>query len=293
MKNLLRIILFFGMIFVLIGCSATNQMTMGVKQPAKVPLPSDVLRIGLINRSIPAEGNTSLDKIDKILSLEGLRLDELGASAALDGLKAELQRSGRFESVVLIEDVASLRKGLGVFPAQLSWDEIDELCNAFNVDVIFSLEYYDTNAAVTYDQKMVSIPNPLGVNVDVPRHEVTIKTALANGWRVYDPHTKYILNKSSYSDNLVSVGEGINPFKAVEAIAGRKEEVIQRSTNIGKSYGRNIRTLTRRVTRDYYIRGTDNFEIGQRRAMAEIWKKRWSSPKSHISILKIRRHYVM
>jgi len=272
MKNLVRIALLLTFIIVLNACSATSQLTMGVKEPARVPIPSDVARIGLINRSVPAEGNESLDKIDKILSLEGLRLDELGAEAALNGLKAELQRSRRFESVTLIDSVASVRKGLGVFPAQMSWDEIDAICDAYNVDVIFSLEFYDTNTNVGYEQKMVSIPNPLGIKADVPGHKVTIRTALKNGWRVYDPHTKYVLDESSFQDNLVSVGEGINPFKAVEAIAGRKEQVLQTSNNLGNAYGLNIRNLTRRVTRTYYVKGTDNFEIGQRRAQAGDWK---------------------
>lgn len=290
MKNLIRITLFMGMIILLSACSATNQLTMGVKEPAKVPLPSDVARIGLINRSVPAEGNKSLDKIDKILSLEGLRLDELGADAALNGLKAELERSGRFESVTLIEDVASIRKGLGVFPAQLSWDEIDALCDQFNVDVIFSLEFYDTNTNVNYEQKAVNIPNPLGKDVAVPGHKVTIRTALKNGWRVYDPFSKYILDECSYQDNLVSVGEGINPFKAVEAIAGRKEAVIQKSNQLGNTYGLNIRSLTRRVTRDYYVKGTNNFEVGQRRAQAgdwdgaaELWEKELNNSDSKIA----------
>ena len=290
MKNLTRIALFLGMILVLSGCSATSQLTMGVKEPARVPIPSDVARIGLINRSVPAEGNKSLDKIDKILSLEGLRLDELGATAALNGLKAELERSGRFESVSLIESDESMRKGLGVFPAQMSWDDIDAICDAHNVDVIFSLEFYDTNANVSYETKMVNIPNPLGIKAEVPGHKVTIRTALKNGWRVYDPLTKYVLDESSFQDNLVSVGEGINPFKAVEAVAGRKEAVLQTSNNLGNSYGLNIRNLTRRVTRTYYVKGTNNFEVGQRRAQAgdwkgaaELWEQELSNPDGKIA----------
>lgn len=290
MKNLISIAMILAIIIVLSACSATSQLTMGVKQPAKVPIPSDVARIGLINRSIPAEGNKSLDKIDKILSLEGLRLDELGANAALNGLKAELERSGRFEYVTLIDSVESIRKGLGVFPAQMSWDEIDAICDAFNVDVIFSLEFYDTNTNVSYEQKMVNIPNPLGIKAEVPGHRVTIRTALKNGWRVYDPHTKYVLDESSFQDNLVSVGEGINPFKAVEAIAGRKESVLQTSHNLGNSYGLNIRALTRRVTRTYYVKGTDNFKVGQRRAQAgdwkgaaELWEQELSNPDAKIA----------
>ncbi len=290
MKRLVQITFFLIIAIALSACSATSQLTMGVKEPARVPIPSDVSRIGLINRSVPSEGNKSLDKIDKILSLEGLHLDAQGAQSALNGLKAELERNGRFESIIIIDSITSQRKGLGVFPAQMSWDDIEAICDAHNVDVIFSLEFYDTNTHVGYEQKTVSIPNPLGIKADVPGHKVTLRTELKNGWRVYDPYSKYVLDESRFNDNLVSVGEGINPFKAVEAVAGRKEAVLQKSNNLGNSYGLNIRELTRRVTRDYYVKGTDNFVVGQRRAQAgdwkgaaDLWKQELSHPDAKIA----------
>ncbi|MFB9056951.1 DUF6340 family protein [Mariniflexile ostreae] len=290
MKNVTRIVFSLGICIVLSACSATSQLTMGVKEPAKIPISSHVSRIGIINRSIPEEANKSLDKIDKILSLEGLMLDQLGANAALNGLKAELQRNGRFASVTHIDSLESIGKGLGVFPAQLSWDEIDNICKANQVDVIFSLEYYDTNATIQYEQKMVPIPNPLGIKANVPGHKITIRTALVNGWRVYDPYTKYILDEASYNDYIVSVGEGINPFKAVETIAGRKEAVIQSSHKLGATYGLNVSALTRQVTRKYYVKGGSNFEVAQRRAQtgdwdgaSELWAKELNNPNPKIA----------
>ncbi len=290
MKTFQKLLWLAGTLIFFSGCSATNQLTMGVTEPARVSIPTDVTKIGLINRSIPSEGNKSLDKIDKILSLEGLRLDELGAEAALNGLKAELDRSERFESVIIIDSIESQRKGLGVFPAQMSWEAIEAICEAYKVDVVFSLEFYDTNTNVGYEQKMVNVPNPLGIKTQVPGHKVTIRTNLKKGWRVYDPHTKLILDESSFQNNLVSTGEGINPFKAVEAIVGRKEAVLQSSHDLGNTYGLNIRPLRRRVTRNYFVRGTNNFEIGQRRAQAgdwdgaaELWESELTNPDTKIA----------
>ncbi len=259
------------MLWALVGCSATNRMTMGVTEPAHINIPGDVARIGLINRSVPSEGNESLDKIDKILSLEGLKLDQEGAESALNGLKAELERTGRYESVVNITEIESQRKGLGVFPAQMSWDAIEEICNANQVDVLFSLEFYDTNTSVDYVQQMVNLPNPLGIKTQVPGHKVTLRTELKNGWRVYDPYNKQILDEASTRNQLVSVGEGINPFKAVEAVVGRKEAVLQTSHDVGSGYALKSRPLKRRVSRNYFIKGTSNFEIGNRRAQAGDW----------------------
>jgi len=244
---------------------------MGVTEPARVPIPSDVLSVGIINRSIPSEGNSALDKIDKILSLEGLNLDKEGAEASVTGLKDELSRINRFEKIEIIDDIEVQRKGLGVFPAALNWDRIEQICEANDVDVIFSLELYDTNTLVDYEATTVNLPNSFGIKADIPGHKVTLRTALKNGWRVYDPQSKLVLDEFIYNKEIVSVGAGINPMKAVEAVVGRKEAVMELSTGLGNLYALKIRPMSKRVTRNYFIRGTNNFEVGQRRAQAGDW----------------------
>lgn len=62
--------------FLFMACSSTNRLTMGITQPAQVSIASDVAHIGIINRSEASEKNKIVDKIDKILSLEGLNLDK-------------------------------------------------------------------------------------------------------------------------------------------------------------------------------------------------------------------------
>jgi hypothetical protein len=72
-----------GISFFIGGCSATNQLTMGAVEPARVYIPAEVSKLGIINRSVPSEGNKAIDKLDQILSLEGLRLDKEGANAGV------------------------------------------------------------------------------------------------------------------------------------------------------------------------------------------------------------------
>ena len=88
MKNLNRIAMLalVGLIFG--ACGATNRLTMGAAEPARITIPADVMKIGIINRSIPAEENKIIDQIDKILSLEGLKMDKEGANA--EKIKQEL-----------------------------------------------------------------------------------------------------------------------------------------------------------------------------------------------------------
>lgn len=253
------------------SCAATNRLTMGITEPALVHLPSDVKRVGIINRSLPSQGNSTLDKIDKILSAEGLNLDKKGAEAAIASLASELSVLKNFEEIVVIDGVEEVKKGLAVLPATLSWELVERICQENQVDVLFSLAYYDTDTKADYRLTTLKLPNSLGVDVDVPAHEVTLSTRVVNGWRIYDPQIKEVVDERLFNKNMVFRGKGINPMKAVEAVAGRNETVREYSKNMGIAYAKRLVPRTRRIARDYFVRGTDNFKIAQRRAQTGDW----------------------
>ncbi len=272
------------------SCSATNQLTMSAVEPAPVSLASDVLYVGIINRSLPAEGNSGIDTIDKILSAEGKNLDKHGAEAALASVKSELERLNRFDQVTILEDIPEIRKGLGVLPATLTWDQVDAICEKYNVDVLFSLAYYDTDTKASAQATEMEIPNAFGVKVKVPAVALTLRTNIQNGWRIYDPATKQVLDEYSFNNNLVSSGQGINPIKAVKTIMNRKEEVVETSSHIGDYYAKRITPQSRRVTRNYFVKGTDKFEVAMRRAQsgqwnsaAELWEEEVSNEDAKIA----------
>ncbi|MBT2160788.1 DUF6340 family protein [Zobellia barbeyronii] len=290
MKNLNRFLSAGAILLLLSSCVSTNKLTMGVTEPARISLPSNAVRIGLINRSIPSEENKVVDKIDKILSLEGLNLDKEGAESAVTGLFDELTRNNRFETITIINDTDIQRKGLGIFPAALNWQAVQEICDANNVDVLFSLEFYDTDTQVDYKLTTVNIPNDLGIKAALPGHKVTLNTAIKNGWRVYDPQSKLVLDEYINNNHVTSIGSGINPMKAVEAVIGRKEAVLQRSSNVGNSYGYDVRPLNKRISRDYFVKGSDNFVIAKRRAQtgdwdgaAALWEKEVNNPDGKVA----------
>ena len=271
MKNLVYKLSVIAIFFSMIACSSTNRMTMGITQPAQISIPNDVVNVGIINRSSASEKNKVLDDIDKILSLEGLNLDKEGAQNAVSGLKYELERGNQFEAVKLIGNQKDITKGLSVFPAELSWENVDRLCKENGVDVIFSLEFYDTDTTVDYDMGMVKIPNNLGIEANVPGHKIKLNTAIKNGWRIYAPLNRTIVDEYVSNDRLYSMGEGINPVKALEAVVGRKEAVLSTSSKLGASYALFTTPKKIRIARDYFVKGSDNFEIAKRRAQAGDW----------------------
>lgn len=278
----------FGIL--LMSCSATNNLTMGATEPAIVHLPKEIQRIGIINRSLPSEGNRTIDKIDQILSAEGLDLDRKGAEAAINALSDELAGTGRFEEILILDQETAIRKGLDVFPSSLSWEVIEEICTAHGVNAIFSLAFYDTDTQVSYKPSVMQLPNNLGVKVSVPAHEVTLKTLIKNGWRIYNPRNRQIVDEFMYTDQLVSSGKGINPVKAIEAVARRNEAVEELSKNMGVVYGSRLSPYKHRISRDYFVRGTDNFVVAKRRAQtgdwqgaAQLWEKELDNSKLKIA----------
>ncbi len=270
---------------------------MSAVEPARIYIPSEIVKIGIINRSLPSDANQNIDKIDKILSLEGLNLDREGAESAVLGLFDELSQNDRFESISIIDSISVQRKGLGVFPAALKWEDVQQICEEFEVDALFSLEFYDTDTQVDYEVAMVPVPNQLGIDVSLPGHKVTLNTLVKNGWRVYDPKDKRLLDEFVSNDRVVSVGRGINPVKAIEAVIGRKESVMQVSSYLGNLYGLDVRPLRKRISRNYFVRGTDNFKMAQRRAQtndwegaADLWEKELDNKKEKVAG---RAHYNM
>lgn len=284
-------ILFLGSILagLIISCSATNRLTMGITEPAIVSLSPDAKRIGIINRSLPSEKNKNVDKIDQILSVEGKMLDKEGAQAAVDALFRALDRSGSFEEIKILED-EQIKKGLGVLPATLSWDEIERLCQEHDVDLIFSLALYDTDTRVSYNMTTLQLPNDLGIKVNVPAHELRLNTLIRNGWRIYDLKDQRLADEFLCEGQVFVSGKGINPVKAYEAILNRKEAVMERSMILGENYSYRLIPTRRRIARDYFVRGSGNFEIAQRRAQAgdwqgaaELWELEVSNPKPKIA----------
>ena len=263
---------------------------MSVTEPAPVYLPTSIKNIGLLNRSMASEKNQPLDAIDQILSIEGKYLDAEGASKTIEGIKETFEKDNQYQNVRLIESEQIENPGMGIFPSALSWKTVETLCQEFQIDAIVVLSFYDTDAKVEYKTRTVEQLNAFGVKIPMIEHEATISTHIKAGFRIYDNIDKVIRDEITLDRWITSVGKGINPAKAIEAIAGRKESLLQASQIIGQDYVYRTYPFKIRVTRQYYVKGTNNFEIGKRRAQtgdwngaAELWEKELNNPKGKIA----------
>lgn len=273
----------------LYACRSTNLVFISVLQPAPVTIPAGIKNVGIINRSVVGDKNKALDVLDKVLSIEGDSLDTQAAQQDIIGLADELIKNNRFSNVTAFNSLGLRTDVPGQFSAPLSWDLVDKICREKNVDVLFVLELFDTDSKVSYAAVPVSIKTPLG-NIPGIEHHANMLTTVRTGWRIYDPVQKVLLDEYAVAKQVTFSGKGINPVAAAGAIINRKEALKDISNKAGHEYGLRLIPYWIRVSRDYYVKGTDNFKIGKRKAQtgnwegaAELWKRETTSTSNKVA----------
>lgn len=177
--KLILITLFNGLM--LLSCSSMNNLTMNVTEPAPVHLPNHIKRIGILNRS-ESTTNKTLDKIDEILSAEGLNLDNEGAQNVIQCIKDEFERDQAFENIRFVESDKIENPGLGIFPNALSWETVNTLCKENGVDALVVLSFYDTDAVIKYSAQTIEKINALGLKILVIEHTASVNTHIQAGF---------------------------------------------------------------------------------------------------------------
>jgi hypothetical protein len=286
MKKLLPFLLIASL---LVSCK-TNQLYLNVIEPAPVTLAKDIKKAGVINRSMPTDETKILDVIDKALSLEGVDLDRDGAMQAIKGLSEELMNNKRFDEVKTLSDIDFRTPKLGIFPAPLSWEIVDKICKETGTDALFALEYYDTDARLSYTTSDAGSKEVLGVKIPIVMHNANMETIVKTGWRIYDPSARMIEDEFNHVQSIVFSGKGVSPLVAVAGLIGRKDAIIDVSNRAGHGYALRIIPFYNRVYRDYFVKGTDNFKIAKRKARMGLWdeagllwEKETSNPKAKVA----------
>jgi len=277
------------MTLVVIQSCKMSQLYLTVVEPAPVTIDPAIKKAGVINRSMPTDETRVLDILDKAFSLEGVNLDKDGAGEAVAGLTGELSANNRFDEVKNLSNIDFRTPKLGVFPVPLSWEICSRICKEEGVDALFSLEYYDTDTKISYSTAQGGKKTPLGV-IGVTEHIASMETIVKTGWRIYDPKNQILADEFSHFQSIVYTGRGISPLVAAAALTGRKNAVKEVSNKAGHSYAMRLIPYQIRVTRDYFVKGSDNFKIARRRAQmgnwdgaGELWQEETNNPSMKIA----------
>jgi hypothetical protein len=263
----------------------TQQLFLNVTQPAPVTIPSYVKSIGIIDRTKPTEETKSMDNLDKIISLEGPKLDSVGKSGALQGLSQELLADGKVTDVKDLTSIDFRTSSMGSFPIPLSWDIVESVCKDNNIDALFSMELYDTDTRIYHQPSGGDTKDKILSALLEPN--TSIETFVTMGWRIYDPRDKAILDEFRMTRSIVNSG---SLASTAIALAARKDAVKKVSFTAGNDYATRLLSYKIRVARDYFVKGTDNFKAAKRKAQngnwdeaGELWEKETTNPKHKIA----------
>ena len=286
MKNLFPIIL-FAILFS--SCASTETMHLSVLEPAPVSLPSYIKNVAVVNRTQVAKKSRVYDAIDKVVTLEGSKLDKDAAEETIIGLTDELKKNNRFDEIKMVNNSNLTTDIPGMFPAPLSWDVVEKYCDDNNADALFSLELFDTDSKIDYSVYKTTVRTPFGT-VPAIEQQANMHTLVKAGWRIYDLRDKEILDEAAVARNITYHARGINPLLAAQALINRKEAVKEVGNVAGHAYAFRIIPLWIRVSRNYYVRGTNNFKIAKRKALtgnwdeaAKLWQQETTNPKSKVA----------
>lgn len=269
----------------------TNLVYIQSTNPPPVRLNKAIKKVGIVSRTTPSEENKTLNTYHQMISGETLKLLKESSSEAMRGLNDALMHYQRFDTIKLITDLDLKTPVTGTFPSQLSWPEVESICNAREVDLLFVLEIFSSELKVV----PLNVPPP-GINavVDIlnaaTQARVNIITTVKLGWRIYDPHNLIILDEYPMFENLIVTAGAVNIINTTEAMLGRKEAIKQSSNKMGYVYADRVIPYGVTLTRDYYVKGTANFKTATRKAKTgnwdgagELWLKDTKSAKRKIA----------
>lgn len=272
---------------VLLSCK-TNQLYLNVVEPAPVTIPGSIKNVGIINRSMPTDETKVIDVVERVLTAEGANLDKDGSEASINGLVDELSANNRFTAVDALKIDFRTPKN-GMFPVPLSWEIVERICKENGKDALFALEIYDTDTKINYSNKPVEVKTLIGT-LPALEHHADMETIVKEGWRIYDPVNRVILDEYNIGESVVYSGRGVNPMVAAAGLIGRKDAVKEVSNKAGHEYAMRILPYELRVMRDYYVKGADNFKIARRKAevgkwdeAGELWEKETGNPKLKVA----------
>jgi len=275
---------------IIVSCSTTRNVEIQTMEPAKVSLSNTIKRVGIIGGKVHLKEAKDQTGLNQHIARENQRLALKARDAAINGLYNVLAGDKRFDTIILLEEIAQNEEDLNTNGNYLDWNTVEYLCQKNKVDAIFSMAYYDSDTRVSLKKTTMEQLNLLRVKEKVAAHQITLETLIENGWRIYDPSSKLLIDEFTFNNQIVSTAKGLDPYEALQAIEDRTKNIVAHSKQTGSSYGARLQPYEHSITRDYYVRGTPDFEqaeiytlSGDWEAAADLWKKETENNDPKIS----------
>ena len=277
------------MVLAMASCTSTKQLTISTIEPSPVDFSYQIKKIGIVNSSKMSLLKGYNTRLEQLIYMEEKWLSEKGTEAALTGLFDELVEDERFDTVQILE-----KKGhsvdFGTSPSVDTWKRIAAICEENDVDAIFSLSTHHTETQFSLKKTKIEERGMLRRKAKMSGQEITLETLIENGWRIYDPKQRVLVDEFTSHDQVVATAKGVSSVDALQAIDNRRETLLEQSMGSGNSYAQRIRPSKLEVKRNYYVLGTKNFELacdkiqnGSYDEAIQLWEKEIANPKPRLS----------
>lgn len=290
MKNLSKLILILIIIASCFSCTSTKQLKITFTEPSPVDLSNQIKKIGIVNSSGAKSEKSYSNGLEQLIAMEERWLAEKGTEAALTGLFDELAQDTRFESVKILDKNTQKTNDFGSSPDDATWQQIALICTENGVDAIFSLASHITETEFSFKKTKLNQLDMMRNITEVSGQEITLKTLIENGWRIYDPSQRILIDEFTTNEQVNASGKGINQVDALQAIDNRRENLLKQSKQSGSAYGYRMQPIELDVLRDYYAAGSQKLELadikienGEYSEASALWEQEVSNPKIKIS----------
>lgn len=250
-----------GVLMILASCTLTKQLTISTIEPSPVDFSNQIRKIGIVNSSKSSSVKSYSTRLEQLIVIEERWLAEKGTEAALTGLFDELAQDERFDTVRILSNLKDDPTDFGNRPSLATWKKIAAICEENGVDAIFSLASHDTETNVSLKRTKIDQKDMLRDKTRVIGQEITLETLIENGWRIYDPKQRILVDEFTSNEQVVATGKGVNSVDALQAIDKRRETLIAQSKSSGNAYAQRMQPSRLMLQRYYYAAGTRNFAL--------------------------------
>ncbi len=262
------------------GCATGDTITLYTLEPAPVYIHKRIKNVGIINESREENELALRPGIAGIVEKQDLSVAFRGRQAAVRSLLNALEQDARFDTVFLIQPELGVNLRVDGLAGSISWERLKKICRENRVDVLFSLVFFDTDTQVKTSSSTMLQADLMRVKNEVPARTITLNTVLAQGWYIYDPFRKVIIDAMVYEDRLTTSGQGVDIPLAIEAIKNRKDSILSMSRQSGSDFARRLQPLAQKAERKYFQKGSGLLnkagaliEAGNWEGASAIWEE--------------------
>ena len=275
--KIIFIVFFCVLISLLISFCSVSQMPIQVLIPAEISIKKEIKHIGIVNRSIPSKKRKIANILEGFVSGESIMADRIAAEHCLQGLAEKLNNSPRF-SAVIIHGEKLRGTGTRVFPAQLQWSRVREICTKHRVDALIALETFDSDIDYKTSKRMrkkKEKDKETGekITVKVPRYHIHLYIDVNSGWKIYDPNSEAVIDANVYTDRKSWRVDAKSKMEARRKLPDKRDAINIAGYNSGVRYGLRISPTWIDVYRKYYVKGSPEFKEAYRYIRADDWEK--------------------